>query len=1016
MRNAGRLLLVVAGLSIGMPVWGGGSRSPRVAAAPAATEIDGLDSLESATLTRAFDYLEIRPSELGFDKLYVDDDTFRLGIVEDLLNDPLKVPGWQKATVAEARATFSDLPSLAAFLGELCEAPEAGPRDVAIKDRGRGSRGPVESTQDPLGGFIARCRAAEKDLNQAFARLTDEDRRVILVLAPAFWGNWDEPGSRDIARKGMIHFEVGASTDTTLKCNEKRVLDAAARLDRGALTRASRLYLAALRDLLASIAAGAPAVLRPSEEMIHLDGVTGTVEAVHETPWGLLVIGGPGPNVYSAEALARIAFLIDPGGDDVYRGRAASAIGGGLIRPFSAIVDRSGNDLYDAAGRPYALGAGVLGVAALIDEKGDDIYRGDDGACGVGFFGAGFLYDGAGVDFFEGRNFSEGCAAFGLGALVSGCAPAPPPQGEIEEDRAFNLGLVKVPYTGGVPVRYDDNDIYQAARQSQGFASTYGAGLLYDKAGNDLYRAGGRYLHAPLRPNDFQSLSQGFSIGFRPRAGGGVGLLIDEEGNDFYDAEIYAQGVSYWYSIGLLYDRAGNDRYHATQYAQGAGVHLSVGSLWDEGGDDQYVSQLGVTQGTAHDLSAGWLLDEGGDDYYMVDGGQAMSITNSTAIFIDRQGNDVYATSGGGQGYMTWERGFCGAAIFLDLEGKDTYPWNSPGKDGAVWSEDVNAIGIDLDRDVVLPDENLPPVVLTAADSARAIADLFKDASMWEVGSARMKVRTARAALNTKGIPALDYVVREQLGSDDGLVYRAILELGQVYPDSFAARIVPRLFDPKEMVQRNVIGLIGDLKRKEARGTLIAMLGERKQEKHWTRVIQALGRIGDPAAAPAIRPYLRDRLERRRIVTCAALAALKDTTSIAPIAGLLDDPLLTVRAAASAALRSFGARGVETIARSIDTSARPRSVAVETLGRIAVALKDSTSVAMLQAKGRARATLMSALDRGIARSDPEVRAAAAAALLKLGEPEMKEYVRLRTLDETDPLVKRTCEKAMEGTK
>jgi HEAT repeat protein len=135
-----------------------------------------------------------------------------------------------------------------------------------------------------------------------------------------------------------------------------------------------------------------------------------------------------------------------------------------------------------------------------------------------------------------------------------------------------------------------------------------------------------------------------------------------------------------------------------------------------------------------------------------------------------------------------------------------------------------------------------------------------------------------------------------------------------------------------------------------------------------------------------------------------------------PIAALLDDPMLTVRAAASLALRSFSAPAVAPIAKMILASPRPRSVAVETLGRIAFAVKDSTSASTVRARGVARSTLMSALDLGIAQNDPELRAAAASALLKLGEPEVKEFVRLRTLDETDPLVKRSCERATEGTK
>ncbi len=792
-------------------------------AAPPGPAIEGLDSLASVTLMRSLEILDIRPEELGFDKLYMEDDTFRLGIVEQLLNHPLDLPGWQERTVDAVRDRGDDPARLAAFLGQTCEAPDPQAASGAVSLRRAGEafrRGgtSTRSLQSCIDPFVAASRIADRSLQKAFAGLDARDRAAVLVLAPAFWGDWEEPGSTDMKRKGRIHFETGAPADTSMKLTDHPILDASVKVDRSALTQGSDEFLAALVEFSAAVGE-----TQLPEAVTALPGVSGLVIGAFETPWGLLVIGGQGSNTYEADALSRIAFLIEPGGDDVYRGRAASAVGG-LTRTLSAVVDAGGNDLYDASDRPYALGGAVLGVAALIDLDGNDVYRGEDGSCGAGFFGAGILYDGGGVDFFEGRNFCEGSGAFGIGALVSDAGGTPPPGQRPEEDRAFTLGFVPVPGTGAAPIRYDENDTYRCARQSQGFASTFGAGLLFDRTGNDVYSAGGHYLHRPLRPNDFQSLSQGFSIGFRPRAGGGVGMLIDDEGNDFYDAEIYAQGTSYWYSVGLLADRAGNDRYLAAQYAQGAGVHLSIGTLWDRGGDDHYDCTLGVTQGTAHDLSVGMQIDESGNDFYIVSDGQGVSITDSFALFIDGQGDDVYATPGVGQGTVTWNRGFCGAGIFLDLEGKDLYPITSTGKDGAVWSHDLNALGIDLDRNLELPGEVIPEPVLTAADSARSVEELFKDASTWNVGSARDKVARARKALKTKGVPAVDYICREKLNSEDGLEYEAMIDLARAYPDAFTARILERLLDPKEQVQRNVIGLLGDLKRADARLPLTAML------------------------------------------------------------------------------------------------------------------------------------------------------------------------------------------------
>lgn len=994
--------------------------------------VAGLDSLSSATLGRALAYLEVRPSELGFDKLYADDDTFRLALVEEILGDPLRVPGWQKRTTERLRESIQYPAELAGVLGELAEAPAF----QTSPDRGRAqasARPGVNSEAEAVATFVERCRLAENSLEQAFARLTPEDRRRVLVLAPAFWGDSEDPA--DKVAKGALHRELEVEVDTTLKLSEDPILDAAVHLDRRALTQAGVEFVFALERLSEDLGLGGfrgpgapgsmdgrepghdadrtPAV---PEGSATLEGVEGPLRSVHETPWGLLVIGDVGPNTYSTDALRRIAFVVDLGGDDVYRGRAASAVGG-LLRPFSAVVDRAGDDLYEAGSRSYCVGGALFGVAALVDLEGNDVYRAGDGSIGAGFFGAGFLVDGGGTDIFEGRNLCQGSGAFGMGALLSLASPVVPPGPEPEEDRGFALGFVQVPGTGAVPVRYDENDTYLAARQSQGFASTFGIGLLYDATGNDIYRAGGRYLHRPLLPDDFQSLSQGFSIGFRPRAGGGIGVLMDEQGNDFYDAEVYAQGASYWYSLGLLFDGAGNDRYLATQYAQGAGIHLAAGSLWDRGGDDHYVCKLGVTQGTAHDLSVGFQLDESGNDYYVVSDGQGMSITNSSAIFIDQQGNDVYATPGVGQGTLTWARGFCGAGIFLDLEGRDTYPGGGLPANGSVWSPDLFAVGIDLDRDIVLPAEVVPDPVLTAADSARTIPELFDTASLWEVGSAREKVRRARAALLLRPTEAMDHAIRQKLDTQDGLVYRTLVEVAKALPDSFAARVLPRLRDPDLYVQRNVISLLGELKRREARPIMEAMLRERAQERHWPRLIQALGTIGDPKAAPSLRPFLSDAAERRRIVSASALGALKDTLSVPTLVNLLEDPILTVRSAASAALVSFRSAAVLPLVVHNDpvnaAGAGNHVTALRTLGQIAAAIPDTASALELPARAAARELLMDVLSSRPRPAGAPERAAAVRALLKLGDPETVAFVRLRMRDESDPLVRRAFLKGLE---
>jgi HEAT repeat protein len=998
---------------------------------PTSSAIAGLDSLAAATLEDALERLDLDRRQLGFDKLYAADDTFRLALLDTLLNDPLAIPGWQERNVTALERCASQPAALLRHLGRLCgvPAPESdsrGSQDGQDAARWPWADGSVPPWHEPFSAtqlnarlerFSDQVNSATLLLEQAFAAIGEEERRQICVIAPAFWGG-DLQDRGDRGRKGLLHRELGATADTTIEASEDLALDLAARCDRAALNRAAERFAEAVAALANDLAT---AELPPASAT--LPGVQGELIAVQPTPWGLCVIGGDSDNCYSATALRQIAFLFEPGGDDLYRGRTAAAIGP-LLRPCSALVDYSGDDLYASRDQVVTLGSALFGVAILADLEGNDLYRGEDLSLGTGFFGVGLLYDGAGVDHFEGRNFTQGAAFCGLGALLSNAPAAAPPGPELVPDRAHAAGLSPTPGSGSVPIRYDDNDSYLCARQGQGFAATFGSGLLLDRRGSDTYRAGGRYLHKPLLPNDFQSFAQGFAIGFRPRAGGGVALLLDSEGNDVYNAEVYAQGVGYWYSLGLLADGGGNDLYHATQYAQGAGVHLAVGSLWERGGDDQYSARFGVTQGTAHDLGAACFYDMGGDDTYLVSDGQGVSLSDGVALFIEGGGDDLYATSGGGQGHARGARGFSGAALFLDLEGEDTYPAAAAAMigdggseesntslppaaaaNGTIWQQSLYALGIDLPRDITLPAEEEIQIILTAEDSTRSLEELFETASLWEVGSNRERVRRARAALLARGLEAVRYAVAERLDTVSGLDYRALKELARAHPDSFAALALPRLHSPAPRVRRVVIGLLGDLRREEARPELESLLASAPATEA-PRIIHALGRIGAAEAAPALRPFLSAAGERSRIATAVALGALRDTLAIAPLIAALRDPLPTVRAAASGALAKIGPSAVAPLAAALEQlDPGHRVLQLRTLARLAQPLRDAHEPADLAARATIRRRFMVLLKEPPGCSRAAERAAACRGLWAFGEAESRAFVRLQLLDESDPLLR-----------
>lgn len=370
----------------------------------------------------------------------------------------------------------------------------------------------------------------------------------------------------------------------------------------------------------------------------NIKGVTGNLIAAWEGPWGKFVIGGTGPNTYEGDDFIGV---IDLGGDDVYRGRVACGLGLPGKSPIGFVIDLSGNDQY--LGEDFTQGFGFMGIGVLWDlGKGNDIYRARFACQGCGLLGYGQLYDDGGDDLYVADSGAQGAGCFGYGHLL---------------DRA-------------------GNDAYRGCRYTQGFAQVRGVGVLTDGAGNDHYYAGGKYLHAPLWNDRFQSLSQGFSIGNRRDgnpargSGGGVALLLDEgDGNDVYNADIYGQGVSYWYSLGMLVDRGGHDVYSITQYGMGGGIHLSTGILVDLKGNDSYSNYYGVGHGGAHDYAVGWLIDRAGNDLYQGNG-QGQGLNFSVAILLDCSGDDsrsTYNDGSIGKGHNN------SVSLLLDLGGTDFY-------------------------------------------------------------------------------------------------------------------------------------------------------------------------------------------------------------------------------------------------------------------------------------------------------------------------------------------------------
>jgi hypothetical protein len=496
------------------------------------------------------------------------------------------------------------------------------------------------TAEEQIAYVVSVLEEAGRLREQALRNLTTEDRRFLFEHAAALVENFTPQIS-----------ELSEHTTAQMKA-DRRFWDLINRqLDYSAIV-ASAQVLAQLADedwlklLRPAFQGRAPLPSPPA-------GVTGEVMAIRETAFGLVVIGGPGPNIYELDQ--RFALVIDLGGDDVYQGLIAAPAD--VQHGVSAVIDLSGNDIYRAS--PLGLATGRLGVGLLVDREGDDLYELAQGAGGSGFAGVGILYDIAGNDRYVGAKFTLGAASGGLGLLL---------------DRA-------------------GNDTFTSFGYSIGFAGPLGVGAVLDASGDDSYQCGGKYpsnyniLDLPNgKPDDprfqFEGFCMGTGSGQRIFTGdstlathdvaGGLGLLVDLDGNDQYRSANFSQGCGYFFGIGVKLDVAGNDQHLAARYGHAAGAHFGVGLFIDYGGDDVYGSTGPFYNGgTAWDRSVMLFIDAGnGNDSYDLrrSDGLGRADYTSWSLFIEENGNDRY-----------WVPNGMGIASngslsgFFDLGGMDEY-------------------------------------------------------------------------------------------------------------------------------------------------------------------------------------------------------------------------------------------------------------------------------------------------------------------------------------------------------
>jgi hypothetical protein len=586
----------------------------------------------------------------------------------------------------------------------------------------------------------------------------------------------------------------------------RSALEAAGRVDRTAMLRAALRVLESLNEARSLL-----------EADLHRD----IASLSFETPTGRVEIGGLGPDIHNRPA----TLIIDLGGDDIYHGPVASGLEGGC----GIVLDLAGDDVY--LGDDFTQGCGHWGIGILLDLKGNDLYRSGRYAQGAGLFGVGLLVDGEGRDNYLGARFVQAAAAWGWGGLLD----------------------------------LSGEDVYQCHHTGQAFAGVLGAASLCDLGGNDKYLSGTE-APDPREPDMNQSFSQGFAMGFRDLAAGGLALLADRWGNDLYQCQYFGQGASYWMGVGLLYDGSGKDAYVARRYAQGAGIHFSVGLLLDALGDDLTTS-WGVSQGCGHDYGIGILVNEQGNDAYVSKWlSMGASEANGNGIFVDNAGSDGYENSSGmAVGRPIESRRAGGIGLFMDAGGQDRY--SGHGSNNRVWGHNRWAVGVDDDAGYPSGIELLTP---TAPAGPEEDAGERRAVEKRRLAKAFERARALHSPVKIEGLLS----VAAHWGLEEKIPQKAQEELLGLNAMETVPMMVDRLGTPDIMARLFMIRFF-TIHAHQAVPALISKT-EDPDPLVRTRALYQLGRLKDTRALEACRKATRDSSWRVRAAAVRALGDMLD--------------------------------------------------------------------------------------------------------------------------------------------
>lgn len=817
----------------------------------------------------ALSCLNMTESDPGFEKDHAEPRVV-FPVCREMLGKPLMLTDMAQSALAASQAT-NDAGAWAQALAWT--ASGTGAEEIPPAEFGWMQGGACPGNMAAaLRRFYAGASRAFALFERAMGGLSRDDRESLAAwyLSGVLYVEEDFNAWADLAAAGVssqqMHRAVLAGRELDGRPASKEFLDRLERINLRELLEAGRILSGAAEGL--------------AEECRSITAWPGKPVSIL-TPLGFIRIGSRQNDCYRERSL----LILDPAGDDAYEGDAGAA-NGLMSGAVAAIVDIGGDDRYRSP-RLCGAGAALFGLSAVLDRAGDDEYECRYAGQGCGLFGVGWLKDASGDDQYRAGLLAQAAGVAGAGFLMD---------------------------AGG-------SDTYQAGIYAQGFGGIAGIGWLCDRAGNDRYFVGGREPDYERHKHRFVSFGQGTALGMRPGGGGGIGILADLEGNDVYIADVYGQGVGYWYSAGMLLDAAGHDSYQVYEYGQGTGIHLSSGLLYDGRGNDLYAG-FSLSQGSAHDFAVGILVDAEGDDTYTADHfSQGRAINNAFALLADASGKDAYFGRRNeecqGMGHYSAERGYDSLSLLLDMEGADQYSGGASNDavtvrpdDGLVY--DVSVTGrLDTAQNAgVRPDDTNRAIVWTGGVvdvKKAAFDDLLFHASRYGCTEERRRNKElAWQEMRARGTESLRHLMSNAAMENMWIAIYARQMLDEMPAADAADVLLEFIRAESKEVRKLAVFFLGFCDTPRLAGQVRPLLGD---PDVCGAAVRTLGKWRDEVSVPKIAAFLSDPKERRRAQAATALGEIGSDAASAGLIKALGDPVFTVRDAARKAIGRLPASG-----------------------------------------------------------------------------------------------------------